>query len=154
MATVGSEAMYLVGTNMGPVGTGGSDVVVTYGSAGNPQYTATGCAVDVAHTRMRCVSVAGVGASHVWTVSVGGVAGVTSSGSSGMTSYTPPSVSSFPGLSVLRTEGGETVALAGSNFGPLSSVVRVVYRNSVYGVEYLASSGRGRQPRCRTGLPR
>ena len=85
MATVGSEAVYLVGTNMGPVGTGGSDVVVTYGSAGNPQYTATGCAVDIAHTRMRCVSVAGVGASHVWTVSVGGVAGVTSSGSSGMT---------------------------------------------------------------------
>jgi hypothetical protein len=141
LTTAGGETVYVAGSNMGPLGTGGSDVVVEYGSGliGGPVYTATGCVVDAAHSRVQCVSAVGVGYGHVWRVTVGGVVGVWSTVT---TSYTAAVVSSFPSASAggLRTAGGESVQLAGSNFGPTSATLRVVYRNAVYGVEYLASS--------------
>jgi hypothetical protein len=81
-----------------------------------------------------------VGINHTWRVSVGGVVGVPSSVT---TSYMAPSVTSarVSGTVSLRTSGGEVVVLSGTNFGPVSSALRVVYRSAApYNVEYVASS--------------
>ena len=77
--TVGGEVVQLRGQNFGPVGTtarasyrlpagqGFDDGVTLAGST----FYATDCYVTAAHVEITCFTAAGVGAGHVWEVSVG-----------------------------------------------------------------------------------
>ena len=146
-SSVGGDEVVLTGDNFGPLGSAHIDFVV-YGrdvvpgahplvaSLRSPLYTATACAVTVAHHEMRCLSAAGVGSRHVWSVSVGGqvssvcddssVAAVTSGyGSPWIAEVAVLATADSPAGS-LQTEGGSVVVLRGGNFGPPSCAIVVV----------------------------
>ena len=94
----------------------------------SPLYTATACEVTVAHLEMRCLSAAGVGSRHVWSVSVGGqvssvcddssVAAVTSGYGSPWIAEVAVLATADSPAGFLQTEGGSVVVLRGGNFGP------------------------------------
>jgi len=78
-STVGGEVVQLRGRNFGPLGTAASasyQLPVGQGfddgaTLGGSTFHATGCNVTVAHVEITCYSSPGVGAGHVWEVSVG-----------------------------------------------------------------------------------
>lgn len=102
----------------------------TYGS-----FTATDCNVTVQSTRIVCSTVPGVGANHKWTVTV---AGQTSAASVNTTSYAPPVVSGFSGLTEFSTVGGTGVTITGSNFGAQGTNVTATYGPSSNVLAYTA----------------
>ena len=134
MQTPGGETVTLTGNSYGPVGTLVSDIVVKYGIPGVLEFTATGCSVTVAHVTMVCTTVTGVGASHVWWVSIRNVSSPWTGGASINTSYALSNVTGIGAgsLTVLDTAGGQTVLLAGTNFGPIATfnTLRGFFRNS------------------------
>jgi len=76
--TAGNDYIFITGTNFGPTTESNSPdaPVVLYGSSamytnGNA-YTSANCLVTVAHTQIRCTSVAGVGIDMFVRVTVGG----------------------------------------------------------------------------------
>jgi hypothetical protein len=125
-------------------------VTATYGGASNARYTATACATKYAGkvvaggAQVCCDTIPGVGKLHRWKfhfavpTSVNGVAGVsrmlTSMGAEteGTTSYAPPTIVSFRGAVDMKTSGGDTVDLVGTNLGPVGTVGAVRYA-SLYG---------------------
>lgn len=126
MSTVGGETLQLHGTNFGPVGTA---VTAVYGPGGSG-FTAVSCSVEVAHTRIACVSAAGAGAGHGWVVTLGGQSSEVSSGEDAESSYAPPSISSRTGGTSMATSGGATVTFHGSNMGPVGTTVTATYGGS------------------------
>jgi hypothetical protein len=142
MATSGSEAVTITGTSFGPLGTAVTAQYFSTVYAAN-RYSATGCSVQTAHSVIVCSSVAGVGASLYWTVTVGGQSGT----SSGTTSYVAPALS---GASIApasaATAGGTVVTIAGTNLGPASQLIApvVTYYASAYSATvYTATSCTG-----------
>eukprot|EP00808_Paulinella_micropora_P030656 g79511.t1 len=112
IATTGGIVVIIEGQNFGPVG---APLVVTYGPAVNPaKYTAASCTQSVAHIRINCTTVAGVGSDLRWRVTVDGVQG---NSYASTFSYLPPSISSVSSSGPLATTGGTSITLVGSNLG-------------------------------------
>jgi hypothetical protein len=133
----GGETVTLTGSDFGPVDSR-NKIVATYGNndvslsavLAGVERTAASCTVTVAHTKIECTSVAGVGTAQKWTVTVGELLGVRSTYES---AYNAPAISavsgSVPGGSVvsdMSSEGGEQVTMTGTDFGPLSGAVQTV----------------------------
>ena len=135
MATAGSTVVTILGTNFGPAADGLNNVVsaeyVTTqtgltSTLGQSTYSLDSSACDVkAQTRMECTTIAGVGSSFKWDVTVGGQQTTTSSNGvdAGLvTTYAAPNLVSIAlgGLTTLPTSGGATVTITGTSFGPVS----------------------------------
>ncbi len=108
----------LTGFNFGPVS---SPLSVTFSNADGIVRTATNCTRDaVSHRWVSCVPGAGVGTTHVWTVTVGGQRSMPSLTA---TSYAPPELIAVSGSggSNANTDGGQIVLLSGREFGPVSA---------------------------------
>ena len=135
--TQGGQQVILTGSQFGPVTpllpdgtpTGPSLPAAYYahpatwadsGSTG-ARYTAAGCFVAVAGTKMVCATAPGVGAGLVWRVEVGGqTSPVLTSDSS---SYHPPIVASYAPTLHPETAGGEVIAITGAQFGPAGTPI-------------------------------
>eukprot|EP00808_Paulinella_micropora_P022933 g26443.t1 len=137
LSTQGNEALVLVGTNFGPVGTA---LTLEYGPSNDKQrYFTDSCTVDAnsPHTKATCLSVPGVGSISTFRLSVAGQ----SVDRARTTSYSPPlptAVAVSGGAATLATTGGETVTISGTNFGPSGTTVSAWYVNSL-GVRYPTS---------------
>lgn len=104
-------------------------------------YDTSSCSVTVPHTTIECVTPYGIGLGLTFFVEVGhqrsaqpsgdeldistlvypgGETGATSSAEARV-SYTLAVINTFSATTVLRTTGGEIVALTGSNFGPTAA---------------------------------
>ena len=90
--------------------------------------------MTTANTVIACTSVAGVGASLQFNVTVGGQASVPSSA---VLSYSLPFISGVAGGDSMATAGGVTITLSGVNFGPVGTTVSATY--GVTGSGYTAS---------------
>ena len=112
-ATVGGDAVTIVGSNFGPAWAALSVSFTAGGTA--PVFVATGCALLTQHTQIRCAIPAGVGTSLAWIVTS---EGVTSALSVAMSSYAPPTISAAPQGAVYPTAGGALVRVNGTNLGP------------------------------------
>jgi hypothetical protein len=131
----GGEPFDVEGENFGPVGT---IVRLFYGPSTNAfsahRYEATNCAVKVAHEKIRCVSVSGVGFGHVQYVVAGGQES-SSYSDSHLINYRPPSIISVTGAGSIAstTAGGTTIVITGNDFGPPFVTVNVPcsYENSI-----------------------
>jgi hypothetical protein len=131
LSTRGRQAVTLVGAQFGPAGMDvEAGLTVTYGPVGElgRRYTARGCAVDPAraHTAITCITSSGVGSNHVWRVTTGDQESLPSLQT---TSYAPPVVASVRGQGTYqaKTDGGQLVAIAGSEFGSAADALgRVV----------------------------
>ena len=136
MNTQGNEFIYPHGSNFGPgVGeAGGVGINVRYGD--KLQYTAASCVVERAHTRIRCLTVPGIGANQSWILSVGNQ---TSNELIGVSNYHPPVVATYSrpgsndvgGIDDLRTPGHENITLRGRHFGPPGTQID----EAIYGAE-------------------
>ena len=130
MKTNGDSNITISGTNFGPACTG--CVSADY-SSGSNAYSSTCDVVGNTHDTLSCSTEAGVGEGHSWVVTVGTQASNASSVGGHLVSYAAPVLdSSAPlsgaGLADAATEGGDTVTILGSNFGPVSHTdVSVVY---------------------------
>ena len=132
-STAGGASFFVEGDFLGPDLTG-SPEWVRYGPlvAGAPsKYVATRCSVFVPHTTLACTMAEGTGRGHFLQVSVGTQASNVFNGSM---SYGPPVVGGFessPGSPAVPvdTEGGQSVDIVGTNFGPAdeSTPVNVSY---------------------------
>ncbi|KAH8060947.1 calcium ion binding protein [Aureococcus anophagefferens] len=138
-ATEGGDAFYVSGSNFGP---GDGDVVVTYGP-----YVAEGCAVEVAHEKVRCATAAGTGVGHGVAMNVAGRSSATFDGD---VSYAAPFVSYYevgwaldPDRSGALAVGGETVVLRGGNFGASTAKLDAVTYGEDGAVDYIACDVHG-----------
>ena len=115
LATAGGNLLVVSGTNFGagkvvdPFG----QVMLHYKSANGPTYS-TSCNVSVAHSQLRCFSVAGVGKELLFSVAVGKQHSAFFQSS---ISYSPPVITSVTGGQKVTTEGGSEVVLRGTSFG-------------------------------------
>ena len=118
----------LTGTNFGPLSTAWR---AEYGITTSAGYCTTDCLVTVAHTEIKCKSVAGVGSGHTIRLLLEqegpGSTKYESLSSEGTVSYAPASVTSIVSINSLgtpvgkiRTKGGDSLRLTGTNFGPKS----------------------------------
>ncbi len=119
MPTTGGSTIILSGSHFGSVG--GVPVTCWYGSTGSPStsYNATSCSITVTFSEITCTSAPGVGTGLRVAV---GVAGQTSSLSSGTLAYAAPNITGITprmistigdqAVVVVREEGG------GHNTGP------------------------------------
>jgi hypothetical protein len=124
LITTASQVITLTGVNFGPLGT---TIVATYGLLATPTtYSASGCAVSVAHTQITCNTADGVGTSYVWRVTIAGQSNSVVSGDP-TSSYFPPVITAVTSASPLLTVGGTVVSLTGTNFGPLGTSASVTY---------------------------
>jgi hypothetical protein len=69
LRTRGGNEITITGENFGPANYNGVIYAATYGQLGD-KYTATDCQLTVPQQQITCKSVPGVGANHVWVVSV------------------------------------------------------------------------------------
>lgn len=130
VTTTGGTLVEITGTGFGPTGRyieaaspSATLISATYGAAPYGPYAATACAVYSPNTVIRCMTAAGVGAGLAWTVTV---AGAWSATSSTTTAYFAPVVSAVrkwtggspSASSALTTEGGDIVAIDGTNLSP------------------------------------
>jgi VCBS repeat-containing protein len=123
--TRGGETFAVQGTNLGPVGTPAQVVYSTSwsadGSTSDPTttFTASGCAVTVAHTAAACISSPAVGAGHRLRITVAGQSSDVSLPSVSL-AYRAPRITAISGQgsSKAATEGGQSVLLTGDFFGP------------------------------------
>jgi len=120
----GGESFDVIGTNFGPAGT---QIIFFYGPSLSAQrYSAAHCDVIVDHTKVKCVTSAGVGKSHVSLIKVGGqlssmdVSDAAQEYSSTNIFYRPPSILSVTGIGAIgsTTAGGAQIVISGSDFGP------------------------------------
>lgn len=134
LRTQGGEVVNITGSNLGPISGALFDVAVsaTYGPTGK-EYTAASCRVVVKNTLIQCISAAGVGARHFWTLSLSGnglVWTVSSSAAKKYSAYAPPVISGLAtakSITRLSTLGGDVVAISGSNMGPLGTAVTAIF---------------------------
>ena len=158
--TLGGDTVTFVGENFGwaPDANDYDDdsknttvlVSATYeNSFDSKTYAAEACEVVVANTVINCTAAPGVGYGHLWTLTVDATAGGAASAwgikvgsgcsdcSAYESSYKPPVLSTVGGASAMRTRGGDTATLTGSNFGPasLTNVITVTYGRSASTVD-------------------
>ncbi len=124
----GGEPFDITGRNFGPLGTA---VALSYGpvsgsSGRGPggRYTAVGCQVTVAHSKIRCTSVAGNGFDHASFVFAGGQQ-AEDQFVGRLISYRPPQIVSVGGTGAngASTSGGASITITGENFGPAFTTV-------------------------------
>ncbi len=151
--TEGGQTVTLVGDELGSVIDAAGLVTVTYGPAPLlARFTATSCRVTVDFNTISCLTAAGSGSGHSWTVVVDELA---SEPLHANTSYGAPIVAAYSGTGTVGgdvacvngeeecgvTQGNQTVFISGQNFGP-SDV-----GNSVF-VTYGASGTEVRAHNC------
>ena len=146
MPTRGGASVTITGTNLGRTPTsflvaGQSKINYGYdlGSATTPKFNAVTCAVaSVAHDSVVCVTEAGVGSSLQWLLAVGGQDSNAWQGAEGQGYDTPTLTTVTGGTGVdktqLKTAGGETVIINGTNLGPIGTVVGAQYKDWTAGV--------------------
>jgi hypothetical protein len=146
-STTGVTAV-LVGANLGftparlaaeSLGSSPTTLTATFGPTGR-EFTATACAVQ-SSTQATCTVPAGVGADHIWVVTVataapGAVASCQATASV-RTGYLPPSLAAVyvegsasttdPAQNAIPTDGGTPLLVTGTNFGPTGTLIRLVY---------------------------
>ncbi|GMH68350.1 hypothetical protein TL16_g04907 [Triparma laevis f. inornata] len=115
MPTRGETMVTIDGNNFGPVGT---VVYATY-SSGDYSYTTGACTYVTAHQSVTCVTQAGVGAGHSWTLNV---AGLNSNAFGTASEYAKPNIDTvkvrdLDTNEMVRTSGGDKIDIHGSNFG-------------------------------------
>jgi len=154
LATPGGELVTIIGQNFGqpcgvPGGTSCPLVQANYtrGSVsvlGVPLiYKPTQCAI-VSDTQIVCLSVAGTGAGHTWSLIVAGQK-ATVIGNPGTTSYSPPAVGAYtgPGHHNAATPGNESVILRGAQFGVVNGApITATYKKDKDTVVFTASNCR------------
>lgn len=149
LSTLGGDDVWIDGTSLGPSSVAGSALAVsatyTGGIAGYAYAYGAVCRKDDAsraHTRVICTTGPGVSANFTWMVRVCGQA---SAPSVQMTSYTRPTLLgvSGPGAVNAATEGGQSITVLGTSFGPLSSSLVQGTTPTVTSVEYGAPTGTG-----------
>lgn len=122
LSTLGGDDITIDGAGFGPL----SAVISASYSGGVPgfsyTYSAT-CRKDDAsraHTRVICSTSPGVSVNFSWTLAVCGQSSVPSSQT---TSYIPPTILSITGSGVVNaaTDGGQSMTVFGTSFGPPSS---------------------------------
>ena len=128
--TEGGETITLNGINFGPANAGNIESV-TFGSGNGTQYAldSSDCHVSVAHRQITCTTTKGGGKNHKWAVMISGQKSTVPT-----TSYQRPVITSItgPGASNASMVGGETVLIAGDNFGPLVSFHQISFLDSVF----------------------
>ena len=115
--TTGSDKIVLTGDYFGPMSTTLNPSPTLKYTSTNVVYDAVSCSVTIAHTQLTCTSVAGVGRE---------VSFQTTIGEQTSNSFLRPDVRyAAPQLATvsspngpIRTEGGDTITLKGSSFGP------------------------------------
>jgi hypothetical protein len=146
--TKGGSTLILEGTSFGPLGT---PVVVQYGRTTGMELTALSCAVSVAHTRVQCTTVAGVGTGLGVIITIAGQASARYESSSTPLGYAVPSIigmavlpqsvdsrtavdlislGGFP--TALRTTGtAQQIVIQGSNLGAIIGEFSLVFGGGV-----------------------
>jgi len=111
--TDGNQIVLVSGGDFGPVN--GANVTAKYGGAANKvEFTAVGCYVSIAHTQITCTTAPGAGKDLSWVVTVDG-----QDGTNEKTDYGKPILSGTTfSLPYLNNDGGETIIINGTNFGP------------------------------------
>jgi hypothetical protein len=152
MPTRGGASVTITGTNLGRTPTSflvAGQSQINYGfdldSATTPKFNAVTCAVaSVAHDEVVCVTEAGVGSSLQWLLAVGGQDSNTWQGVEGQGYDTPTLTTVSGGTGVnqtqLKTAGGETVIINGTNLGPVGTVVGAQYKDWTASVGGAANS--------------
>jgi len=114
--TSGNQYIDLDGAHFGPIG--GAPVSAQYGNELIPtEFTAVNCSVIQSHIRMRCFTGVGAGGALSWKVTVDGQLSRAQLSDYGAPTVTSITLGGLPALS-LRDDGGETVIVTGTNFGP------------------------------------
>ena len=146
--TSGGTAVVITGTGFGLINWSGN-VATVYGhpsshytSSDSIEYSipSSGCSVSTDQTVITCTTLAGVGTNTAWTVTVGDQ---TSTVKTSTISYAAPTISSVTiGSSgtTMTTNGGETVTITGTNYGPTSITATVIATYGTTGTEYTATS--------------
>jgi hypothetical protein len=106
----GNQAVTITGNDFGP--TQSKIQKVTYGPGGG-EYTATSCQLTVKHSQITCMTVAGVGATLRYIVTIDGQ---DSSPSTATANYRAPAITALT-ATTSQTQGGSTVTITGTNFG-------------------------------------
>lgn len=147
MSTLGGDDVWIDGQSFGPMTVGGSAISVTAtysGGVGGFSYVyRSACRKDDAsraHTRVICTTAPGVSANFSWSLAVCDQA---SPPAGQVTSYAPPVLQgvSGPGASNAATDGGQSVTLRGSYFGPLTAGLVQGSTPTITSVAYGAASG-------------
>jgi hypothetical protein len=130
LSTRGRQTVVVRGANFGPLAASGvaTGLLVTYGPVAEEgrRYIARSCVVTVADVEITCATASGVGANHVWRVTVGSQE---SNMSVNMTSYAGPTLTAVTGQGTFqaKTDGGQLVTLTGTEFGSaVDTVNRIV----------------------------
>jgi hypothetical protein len=144
MNTAGNDIVYLNGNNFGPVGILSSaspyEEFVWYGTSidNYKAYKVSNCQVDVAHTRIRCASLASKNnvnrTALRWIVKIEDQTSAVSMNTE--TRYGIPSITSLSNHIDMSTTGGTTVYLNGTNFGPASALSTASPYDEMYGMEH------------------
>ena len=104
-----AEIVTITGTNFGPALTDNIDSVYQNAALSSTyakgEFSASGCAVSVAHTEIMCTSVEGAGKEQHWCVTAGDQ---TSAAPSDTTSYIAPAISGLSGTLLHMTSGADT----------------------------------------------
>lgn len=130
LKTEGAEPVAIFGRNFG-FDSGKIDSV-TYGPSGT-EYSALGCSISTAHTKIVCFTAPGAGVDHTWLVTVDGQVSTNP-----LTSYAPPVISALsPGWN-LQPAGGQVIRILGENLGTDADLGEVTYGPS--GTEFVAQS--------------
>ena len=122
LATKGGTLVTLKGLNFGPLN---SPVVVQYTDNTGTLYSATECAVTVAHVEVQCKSAPGIGFQLMWRIMVKDQWSDPKPTASG---YAPPSIDYLEGALVMNTTGGQEVFIVGENFGMMECALLFTQR--------------------------
>jgi hypothetical protein len=134
MLTKGGQKIDIVGSNFGSKHGGQYDINVTYGVTG-VEMVAKNCFISINYTTITCDTVPGVGKNIRWIVHVKDLIGTSwqrplvsiSPPSRKKTRYHAPEILSMLNHQSMVTQGGDTVIIEGSNFGPVGTPVSGSY---------------------------
>jgi len=135
LSSKGGDKISLLGSNFGPVGLS-VGLSVRYSNPFLADLAGVtyqpNCSVVVAHVQINCSTNAGVGFNQTWTMKLGNQSMDVSLSSTIITSYLPPKITSLESSAIstgIATDGSSTVAITGTNFGPIDprNTVQAVY---------------------------
>ena len=123
--TLGGEAVFVQGQNLGPAGGFFVDSV-TYGPVTGTEFTLDEslCSVTTEHVLLECQTVPGAGRELQWVVTIDRQRSIFPT-----TYYAPPEITSFSGDYVddAQTWGGQWIFIHGQNFATTEFLERVTY---------------------------
>ena len=121
--TAGAEIVTMSGVEFGPVDAEKSSktvVTATYAGPDGVIYTAKGCTITQANTEIQCTTVAGIGFSQAWNVTVAPEDSIAWTATpSQTTSYRAPTITAVQNSELMPTSGlsPSLVTITGENFG-------------------------------------